>query len=271
MSKKPASTHTANSVPVQQSYAPGTFAPAPQRATPARMLAAQGKVESLLFLRHGEQQLLNIIIPFIGLIALAKFDLVPGEHSLDKTFPFVLAVASMSSGFTGQAISLAFDRRYGALKRTGASGVPAWTIIFGKVIAVVAVTVVQVIILGTTALLLGWSAPLGGVIFGLFTLFVGVATFTAMGLLMGGTLSSELVLALANLIWITLTGLAAWAVFSPEVDAGGILSIIPSIALGHGMVEAFNGHLPWMQLGILLLWLLGTSFAANKLFSFTAK
>src|SRR5699024_4967356 len=129
---------------------------------------------------------------------------------------------------------LAFDRRYGALKRTGASGVPAWTIIFGKVIAVIAVTIVQIIILGVTALLLGWSAPVGGVLFGIVTLFVGVSSFTALGMLMGGTLSSELVLALANLIWIVLSGLAAWAVFSPSVNAEGVLSIIPSVALSQG-------------------------------------
>lgn len=247
----------------------GTFTPAPARAGAGKMLLAQGRVETMLFLRHGEQQLLNIIIPLIGLIALAYFDLVPGESSLDRTFPFILAVASMSSGFTGQAISLAFDRRYGALKRTGASGVPAWTIVFGKVLAVLAVTVVQVLILGTTALLLGWSAPVGGVVLGLITLFIGVATFTAMGLLMGGTLSSELVLALANLIWILLTGVAGWAVFSPGVDAGGLLSIIPSVAVAQGIITAFQGGLPWLQLGILVVWLVATGLAANRWFSFT--
>ena len=46
----------------------GTFTPAPRRASPARMLMAQGKVESQLFLRHGEQQLLNLFIPLVGLI-----------------------------------------------------------------------------------------------------------------------------------------------------------------------------------------------------------
>ncbi|ANE04080.1 ABC transporter permease [Corynebacterium crudilactis] len=248
----------------------GTFTPAPKRATPAKMLAAQGKMESLLFLRHGEQQLLSIIIPLVALIALANFDLVPGETSLNKTFPFALATAAMSSGFTGQAISLAFDRRYGALKRTGASGVPAWTIIFGKVIAVLAVTIVQIIILGSVALLLGWTAPIGGVLFGILTLFVGVASFTAFGMLMGGTMSSELVLALANLIWVILSGLAAWAVFSPSINASGWLSLIPSISLSQGMVDAFNGQLPWLQLAILAGWLTITGVAANKLFSFSS-
>lgn len=249
----------------------GTFTPAPRRASPARMLMAQGKVESQLFLRHGEQQLLNLFIPLVGLIALARFDLVPGvgDNPLALTFPFIMTVASMSSGFTGQAISLAFDRRYGALKRTGASGVPAWTIVFGKVIAVIAVTLVQIIILGGTALVLGWTTSITGALLGILTLLIGVAAFTAFGLLMGGTLSSELVLALANLIWVILTGIAAWAVFSTEVNADGALSIIPSVALAQGMSNAFAGELPWLQLGILIAWLLAASFAANRWFSFT--
>ncbi|WP_080794851.1 ABC transporter permease [Corynebacterium pacaense] len=247
----------------------GTFTPAPRRASTAAMLLAQGRIESLLFLRHGEQQLINLFIPFVGLIALAKFDLLGSDDPLTVAFPFILSVAAMSSGFTGQAISLAFDRRYGALKRTGASGVPAWTIVFGKVIAVIAVTVVQLLILGTTALLLGWRAPVSGIALGVVTLVIGVAAFTALGLLMGGTLSSELVLALANLIWIVLTAVAAWAVFTPGVDAGGALSVIPSVALAQGMTTALSGHLPLLQLVVLLVWLGVAGFAANRWFSFT--
>ncbi len=249
----------------------GTFTPAPQRASVAKMMLSQGKVESMLFLRHGEQQLLNLFIPLVGLIALARFDLVPGagDTPLAVAFPFIMTVASMSSGFTGQAISLAFDRRYGALKRTGASGVPAWTIVSGKVIAVLAVTVVQIIILGGTALMVGWSASFLGSVLGILTLLIGVSAFTSLGLLMGGTLSSELVLALANLIWVVLTGIAAWAVFTPEVNADGALSVIPSVALAQGMANAFAGEIPWLQLGILILWLMAAGFAANRWFSFT--
>lgn len=147
---------------------------------------------------------------------------------------------------------------------------PAWTIVFGKVIAVLAVTVVQIVILGGTALLLGWSTSVAGALLGILTLLIGVAAFTALGLLMGGTLSSELVLALANLIWVVLTGIAAWAVFSPEVNADGALSIIPSVALAQGISNAFAGDLPWLQLGILLVWLAIAGFAANRWFSFTA-
>ncbi len=128
----------------------------------------------------------------------------------------VLAVASTSSGFTGQAISLAFDRRYGALKRTGASGVPAWTIIAGKIAAVFSMVVLQVVVLGGVAFLLGLRVGLSGIVLALFTLVLGVASFTALGLLLGGTLSSEMVLAVANLIWFILMGVVFLGIMAFE-------------------------------------------------------
>ncbi|WP_297846519.1 ABC transporter permease, partial [uncultured Corynebacterium sp.] len=181
-------------------FNPGTFTPAPKRASAGAMLLAQGKMEAKLMLRHGEQQLLSVIIPLALLIGAAHLESLTG-HGLHEVFPMVLAVAATSAGFTGQAISLAFDRRYGALKRTGASGVPAWAIIGGKILGVLTMVVFQILVLGIAAYILGLRISPGGVLLMILSLFFGVAAFTAMGLLLGGTLSSEVVLALANLIW----------------------------------------------------------------------
>ena len=109
----------------------GTFAPAPGRAGVIKMVLAQGRIESLLFLRHGEQQLLSLVIPVAMLLGLTflplEWPMAGSGDPLDRFFPVALAIAATSSGFTGQAISLAFDRRYGALKRTGASGAVSYT------------------------------------------------------------------------------------------------------------------------------------------------
>src|SRR5699024_7651173 len=96
----------------------------PKQASFVRMLLAQTKIESLLFLRHGEQQLLSLIIPVGLLLGLALVPVVPLDDPVASAFPMVLAVAIMGAGFTGQAIAVAFDRRYGALQRLGAGGVP---------------------------------------------------------------------------------------------------------------------------------------------------
>lgn len=251
-------------------FAPGTFTPAPKRASTARMVSAQGRMETILFLRHGEQQLLSVIIPLVMLFITARMPLLGEDTTIRQIFPMVLAIATTSSGFTGQAIALAFDRRYGALKRTGASGVPASTIIGGKVIAVGVMAGLQTLLLGGAALLLGWRTEPLGVILGLAVLFIGVAAFTALGLLMGGTLSSELVLALANLIWVMLVGAVGWVLWSHGLDAAGWYTAIPSVALASGLTLAFDGAVPWLEILVLLAWAALASAAAVRWFRFEA-
>ena len=249
-------------------FPPGTFRPAPQRASAAKLAWAQGLIESKLMLRHGEQLLLSIIIPALLLFGAARMPLLADEIHLDQIVPMVLAVAATSAGFTGQAISLAFDRRYGALKRTGASGVPAWTIVTGKIMAVLSMVTVQVIVLGVIAVALGFRASWVGVLLALIILLFGVATFTALGLILGGTLSSEIVLALANLIWFLLLGVVGWAMYSQGLGSNGLLNVVPTVALAGGLADAFAGHLPWVQMLVLAVWAGAASLAAAKWFRF---
>ncbi|AIT89209.1 ABC transporter permease [Corynebacterium ulcerans] len=250
-------------------FPPGTFTPNPQRASVARMVWSQGFVEAKLFLRHGEQQLLSFIIPLGMLLALAYLPLLDDPNPLTKGFPMMLALASMSSGFTGQAISLAFDRRYGALQRTGASGVPSWTIVSGKVLGVLSVSFIQIMVLGAVALALGWTSTATGIVIGLLVFFIGVAAFTSLGLLMGGTLSSELVLGLANLIWVVLVGVASYILFRGSAEPTMWLKLIPSVALSDGLYSGFRGSFPTADVIILLGWLSLGSVMANRWFKFS--
>ncbi|MBC3178798.1 multidrug ABC transporter permease [Corynebacterium lujinxingii] len=247
---------------------PGTFAPAPRRASFGAMALAQGRVEAKLMLRHGEQLLVNLLIPAAVLVAAAFVPIFGDSTDFNTLVPMVFAVAATSAGFTGQAIALAFDRRYGALKRTGASGVPPWTIIVGKIMGVLATVAVQIVVLGALALVLGWRVSVAGAVFGLVALLFGVATFTAMGLLMGGTLSSELVLALANLIWIAFMGIVGWVVYSGELANAGWWNLVPTVALAGALAEAvelrFNA-LAWISLAV---WAAVAVVGAVRLFRF---
>ena len=229
-------------------FAPGTFAPAPQRASVAQMAAAQGRIEAKLMLRHGEQLLLSLIIPAAILIGAAKMDIFGGDTSLDELVPMVFAVAAASAGFTGQAISLAFDRRYGALKRSGASGVPTWTIIAGKIIAVLTTVLVQILVLGSIAFILGWTVSPAGAALGMVALFFGVTAFTSLGLLLGGTQSSEVVLAVSNLIWFVLLGILGWVVYSGYLGSPGLWDLAPSVALASVMTGALHGIVNMLSL-----------------------
>ena len=274
MSETPTTAHTtgaaAGDTAIQAGRFPvGTFTPDPARAPVVRMVVHQARIESLLFLRHGEQQLLSLIIPFLLLVALTLVPVLDLDHPVDYVFPLTMAISAMSAGLTGQAIAVAFDRRYGALKRIGASGVPPWTIITGKVMGVWGVSVVQTLILGATALVLGWRAPAVDMLLGLVVLVIGVACFTALGLLLGGTLSSEIVLALANLIWFILGGAAGYALITSGGEVPVALNLVPSIALADGLHAALQGSVPWLNLGILLAWTAAGAAAANRWFRFT--
>lgn len=247
---------------------PGIFAPAPQRASFGRMAAAQGRIEAKLMLRHGEQLLLNVLIPAAILVASHFAPILGDNTEFDVLVPMVFAVAATGAGFTGQAIAVAFDRRYGALKRTGASGVPPWTIIVGKILGVLATVVVQLVVLGAIALALGWRVSPAGAVFGLATLLVGVAAFTAMGLLMGGTLRAELVLALANLIWLVLMGILGWVGYSGDIAHAGWWNAVPTVALAGALVQALSLQVNWVAWASLAAWGVTAMTAAVRLFRF---
>ncbi|WP_394282087.1 ABC transporter permease [Corynebacterium sp.] len=249
------------------SIAPGTFTPAPRRASPWKMALAQGRIESKLMLQHGEQILLNIIIPVVVLIAAANLPLL-GDATVNDIVPMVFAMAATSAGFTGQAISLAFDRRYGALKRTGASGVPRWTIIAGKIIGVLTMTAVQLIIISAVAIIVGWRVSLLGGIMGAIALFIGVICFTSLGLLMGGSLRSELVLGLANLIWMILIGIVGFVVYIGAIANPGLWVLVPTVALTTVIDAAFQGGIHLVGWLVLLAWALVGTLAAVKWFRF---
>ena len=113
-------------------FSAGTFTPNPRPAAVPKMLAAQFNLELKLLLRNGEQLLLTMFIPITLLIGLTLLPLGSFGDNRAATFvPVIMALAVISTAFTGQAIAIAFDRRYGALKRLGATPLPVWGIVAG--------------------------------------------------------------------------------------------------------------------------------------------
>ncbi|MGH3592533.1 MAG: multidrug ABC transporter permease, partial [Pseudonocardiaceae bacterium] len=101
------------------------------------MLIAQARIEFVLTLRNGEQVLLTLLIPLGILIGFTLLNVVPvPSPRVDNITPRVLALAVMSTAFTGQAIALGFDRRYGVLKRLAATALPRWSLVAGRMLAV---------------------------------------------------------------------------------------------------------------------------------------
>ena len=113
------------------------------------MLSAQTLMELNLTLRRGESVLLTLIIPVGLLLFFTKVNLLPDEKVLggrpvDFVTPGVLALAVLSTAFTGQAIATGFERCYGVLKRLGASALPRWVLLLGKTLGVLGVEILQI-------------------------------------------------------------------------------------------------------------------------------
>ncbi|WP_433869346.1 ABC transporter permease [Saccharopolyspora sp. CA-218241] len=240
-------------------FPPGTFRPAPGRGRAGRMLLAQTRIEALLVLRHGEQALLTLIIPLALLIGLSALEIgtLP-EPRVDSVLPRILALAVMSTAFTGQAIALGFDRRYGVLKRLSATALPRWTLIGGRVLATLLVVALQAVLLSVVALLLGWSPDPTGLLPAAGLLVLGTLAFGAAGVLVGGALRAEIVLAVANAIWFVL--LLAGGLALPLADLPGpigtVAAYLPSGALAESLAAALvHGALPGpLPVAVLLGW-----------------
>ena len=238
------------------------YTPAPGAARWPRMLSAQTLMELRLTLRRGESVLLTLIIPVALLLFFTKVNLLPDEKVLggrpvDFVTPGVLALAVLSTAFTGQAIATGFERSYGVLKRLGASALPRWVLLLGKTLGVLAVEVLQIVVLVAVGYALGWH-PHGSPLAVLLLLIVGTAAFSALGLLMAGTLRAEATLAAANgvyLIFLLLGGI----VFPLSRLPGalqGFAKVLPGAALATGLrrVLEAGASLPWGDLGLLALW-----------------
>lgn len=253
-------------------FAPDTFAADPRPSAPFKMLAAQSRLELTLFLRNGEQLLLTMLIPITMLIGLTYLPIGEfGDHRIDKIVPATLMVAVMGTAFTGQAIAVGFDRRYGALKRLGATALPRWGIIVGKSVAVAGVVAIQVLVLGGLGFALGWRPSIGGLALMLIFVAIGTVTFSTMGLLLGGTLKAEIVLALANILWFVMLAIGS-AVFATESLPTALeisARLIPSGALAESLTQAsVNYAIDALGLAVLLIWASICGVLAARTFRF---
>ena len=230
-----------------------TAAPAHNR------VLAQARFETGTLLRNGEQLLVALVLPAAALVGLALShapSLGPGRR-IDQAVPGVLALAVISTAFTGQAISTAFDRRYGVLRLLGVSPLGRGGLLVAKALAVLTIELLQLIVIGILGLTLGWRPQWTGLVAGGLLALVGTWTFVALALLLAGTLRAEGVLALANLIWVALLGLGGVIVPRTEMPVGlsHVAALLPSGALGDGLREAFrHGQPAGMPLLVLVVW-----------------
>ncbi|MFJ9719598.1 ABC transporter permease [Streptomyces sp. NPDC101213] len=249
----------------------GTYTPKPGAAPLPRMIRAQAALETRMLLRNGEQLLLTVVIPALLLVLFSSVDIIDtgAGEAVDFLTPGVLALAVMSTAFTGQAIATGFERRYGVLKRLAASPLPRWGLMTAKTLAVLVTEVLQVVLLTVIAFALGWS-PHGDPFAVVLLLVLGTAAFSGLGLLMAGTLRAEATLGAANLVFLLL--LVGGGVIVPlekfPPGAQDVLALLPVSALSDGLRDVLQhgAAMPWGDLGILAVWAVAGLAAAGRFF-----
>ena len=225
------------------SFAPGTFTPSPGRSPFVSMLRAATAQELRIVARNGEQLLLAFVIPLAALVAMSTMQVADlPTPRVDTVTPGILALAIMSSAFASQAIVTGFDRRYGVVKRLAATGFPRWLLLASKTGATTAIVAAQFVVIGAVAAVaLHWH-PTGNAAWVVLLTLLGIAAFTGVALLLGGTMRAEAVLGVANLVWLVLVGVGGVVV--PLSKAPGWLQTVggltPAGALSNGLREVLT-------------------------------
>jgi ABC-2 type transport system permease protein len=250
---------------------PGELAPRPGAAPRGRIVGRQALFELRSTLRNGEQLLLTLAIPLVLLVGMSRLpaSLVGSDRPIDIVAPGVLALAVVSTAFTGQAIAVGFERRYGVLRLLGATPLGRTGLLVAKTLGVLLVEAVQVAMITAVALALGWQ-PVGSWPVATLVLVVGTATFSALGLLLGGTLRAEGTLAVANGLYLLMLVAGGLVVPADRYPAAWqtVVAALPSGALGDALrsVLAEGSGLPWPQVAVLVVWGAAAGLLAARVF-----
>ncbi|HET7475444.1 MAG TPA: ABC transporter permease [Dermatophilaceae bacterium] len=242
-------------------------APAPAAA---RVLA-QARFEAAVLLRNGEQLLVAVVLPCLALVGLATTSapsLGTGRR-IDLAVPGVLALCVVSTAFTGQAIAVGFDRRYGVLRLFGITPLGRGGLLLGKAAAVLTVELLQAVVVGGLGLALGWRPGWTGLPAAAVVGLLGTWAFVALALLLAGLLRAEAVLAVANLVWVLLLALGGVVVPRSSLPAGlsHLAAFLPSSALGDGLRASFTeGRPAGIPVLVLAVWGVAASVLATRAF-----
>ncbi|WP_314362523.1 ABC transporter permease [Rothia mucilaginosa] len=251
----------------------------PPRANyPLVRVIEQGRYETMAMLRNGEQLMLNIIFPVMALFALRFTGLIDeyansvGVSRMDAAVPGVLALCVISTALSGQGIATGFDRRYGVLRFLATTPLGRNGLIMGKCIAVLVVVAIQFTLVAALGYGLGWRPDAIAVSRSIITMLMGAGAFTALGLLIAGTVRAEATLAIVNIAWVILAG-AGGVVFPlksfPDWYAG-VVAWSPSAALGDALRGNFIQH-QWLAdpHWVIIVWTVVIGFIASRKFKWS--
>ncbi len=237
-----------------------------------RRLLALLRVDLRAALRDNEQLLLTIGIPAALLIFFSSVDVLPTGNGepVDFLAPGILALAVLSMSFVRLAIGLGFDRGFGAIRRFAATPLRVSEFWLAKLFATIILVIGQCLILGTIALVLGWSPTIHIALFA--ALALGVIAFVGLAFVIAGLTDGLKALAFANGLYIVLL-LVSGIVFELDQLPGWLETAVkwlPSTALAELFRQSLDGasgpSWAWITLG---LWAVASPLVAVRVFRYS--
>jgi ABC-2 type transport system permease protein len=235
-----------------------------------RPLVAQLRMELALTLRNGESLLLTMGIPVGILVFFSLVDVLPIDgDAVDFLAPGVLAMAVLSTAFANLAIATGFDRSYGVLKRLGTTPLGRPRLVAAKVVASLAILLLQTAVIVVAAVALGWRpdpSPLPAAA----AVLLATVAFVGLALLLAGRLPALVNLAVANAAFVGLLLFSGMVFPLSELPAGlrGVARALPSTALAEALQGALTDgvDVPGRVWPVLVVWAIAAAALATAYF-----
>ena len=244
------------------------------------LLLDQTRYQNRIFFRNFTAAFFTLLFP---LMIFVVFSLIFGNEfiadlgvNLSQYFGPAMAVfAAVSASYTNIAVTTAYQRDEGILKRVRGTPLPAGIYLGGKIVSAVVVATISVIImLAVGVAFYGIQIYADTLPAAIVTFFIGVGCFAALGLLVAGLVNSgEGATAVTNATLLPLAFISGVFII-PSDDAPGWVDTVANIfPLKHFVVpftDAFNptytgpafqwNHLAYMALWGIVALLLGIRF-----------
>lgn len=252
-----------------------------KRPSNASLLWVQLEYQNRIFFRNPMAAFFTLFFP---LMIFVVFSLMFGNQEIEYLgvttaqyyAPSMAVFAAVSATYTNLAVTTAYQRDQGILKRVRGAPLPATVYMGGKIVSAIMIATISVVIMMTIGVVFYgvqiYAATLPSAI---VTFAIGVATFASLGLLVAAVVpTGEAATAVANATLLPLAFFSGVFIV-PSADAPAWLDTVANIfPLKHFVtpfVAAFNpqtvgGGWEWASLAYMMLWCVAAVVLAIRWF-----
>jgi len=240
-----------------------------ERPSSLSLLVGQTQYQNRIFFRNPMAAFFTLFFPLMIFVA---FSLMFGNQEIDYLgittaqyyAPSMAVFAAVSATYTNLAVTTAYQRDQGILKRVRGTPLPASVYMGGKIISAILIATIAVLIMMAIGVAFYgvqiYAATLASAI---VTFVIGVASFAALGLLVAAVVSSgESATAVANATLLPLAFFSGVFIVPSEDSPAWLDAVANFFPLKHFVepfVAAFNpqtvgGGWNWASLAYMVLW-----------------